>query len=98
MRRRKRKNKGRGLGLITFIVLSICGMFLLKKQSLNQEQITAYARMEELEKAIEEEQEEAKTLEEQEAYMQTRKFVEDVARNKFGLVYEDEYMFKANEE
>lgn len=97
-RRRRRKNKSTGLGLIIFIVFSICGMFLLKKQSLNQEYITAYARMEELEKAIEEEQEIAKILEDQEAYMQTRKFIEDVARNKFGLVYEDEYMFKANEE
>ena len=26
--------------------------------------------------------------------MQTRKFIEDVARNKFGLVYEDEYMLR----
>jgi len=86
------------MGLVILIVLSICSMFLLKKQSLQEEQIAAYARMEELEKAIEEEEEIAKRLEEQEAYMQTRKFIEDVARNKFGLVYEDEYMFKANED
>lgn len=98
MKRKRKKSKGTGLGLIIFIVFSICSVVLVNKHSLNQEQITAYAHMEELDEAIKKELDIAKNLEEQEAYMQTRKFVEEVARDKFGLVYEDEYMFKATEE
>ena len=94
----KRKNKNTGLGLIIVIVFLICGMVMIKKQSLNHEQVIANSRLEELKEDLEEEKDVSKDLEEKEAYMQTRKFVEDVARDKFGLVYEDEYVFKSEEE
>ncbi len=97
-RRRKRKNKSTGLGIIIFIVFSICSLVMIKKHSLNQEHVVAYSRMEELEEEIRQQEEISQDLEERETYMQTRKFIEDMARDKFGLVYEDEYMFKASEE
>lgn len=100
--RRKRKNRSKkkstGLGLIFVMVFLIGGLLMIKKQDLNQRQILVYSRMEELEEALEEEQEISKALEEQEVYMETRKFIEEIARDKFGLVYEDEYVFKAKEE
>lgn len=86
------------MGLIFLFVILICGMVTIKKQSLNREQVSAQSRMDELEEERIQEEELAKTLEEQAAYMQTRKFIEEVARDRFGLVYEDEYMFKSNKE
>lgn len=97
-RRRKRKNKSSGLGITIFIVFSICGSVMIKQHSLNQDHVIAYARMEELEEDIREQEQISEDLEEQKARMQTRKFIEDTARDKFGLVYEDEYIFKASEE
>lgn len=100
MRKRKsNKNKKRrtGLGLIFLFVLSICGVVTAKKQSLNQEQVIAQARYDELEGEKKLEEELKKQLEAQAAYMQTNKFKEEVAREKFGLIYEDEYMLKSKE-
>ena len=38
---------------------------------------------------------EAKSIEEQKKYMQTNEYIEEMAREKFGLVYDDEIVFKA---
>lgn len=99
-KRRKRKNKGTGtgVGIIILMVFFISGLVMVKKHSLSQEQVHAYSRMEELEDSLEEQKEISKDLEEQKAQMKSRKFIEDMAREKFGLVYEDEYMFKSEEE
>ena len=42
-------------------------------------------------------QERAEEIEALEAYTKTKKYVEDVAKDKLGLVYEDEVIFKADE-
>ena len=41
---------------------------------------------------------EQKAIEEQEKYMQTKKYVEEVAKDKLGLVYPKEKVFKEKEE
>ena len=38
---------------------------------------------------------EQKSIQEKQAYMQTDEYVEYIARQKFGLVYDDEIIFKA---
>ena len=53
--------------------------------------LTGYS--EELEQIVAEE-ERAKEIEEFEKYTQTKKYVEEVARDKLGLVYEGEILFK----
>lgn len=97
-RNNRNKKRGTGLGLIFLFVLSICGIVTIKKQGLNQEQAIAQARFDELAEEKKSEEELTKQLEAHAAYMQTNKFKEEVARDKFGLVYEDEYMFKSKEE
>ena len=49
----------------------------------------------ELEEQIEEEQARAKEIAELEKYVGTDEYVEEVAKEKLGLVYEDEIIFKA---
>jgi cell division protein DivIC len=51
--------------------------------------------MEELKEEITEERDRAKELQEMKAYVQTKKYVEEVAREKLGLVYKDEIIFES---
>ena len=55
------------------------------------------ARIEELNALIAEEEERAKEIEEYGKYVQTKKYAEEVAKEKLGLVYEDEIIFKAED-
>ena len=52
-------------------------------------------RIAELESQIEAEKEKAEEIEEYGKYVQTKKYAEEVAKEKLGLVYEDEIIFKA---
>ena len=49
----------------------------------------------ELQKQIKEEEQKAKEIEKLEEYVGTDEYIEDMAREKLGLVYEDEIIFKA---
>lgn len=46
---------------------------------------------------IEAEERRAEEMDELEAYTKTKKYIEDVAKEKLGLVYEDEVIFKSRE-
>ena len=54
-------------------------------------------RIEELEAQIAEEEEKSEEIEEYSKYVQTKKYAEEVAKDKLGLVYEDEIIFKAED-
>ena len=57
-------------------------------RSLQEQKTELEAKKSDLEK-------EAKSIEEQKKYMQTNEYIEEMAREKFGLVYDDEIVFKA---
>ena len=46
---------------------------------------------------IAEEEKKAEEIEEYGKYVQTKKYAEEVAKDKLGLVYEDEIIFKAED-
>ena len=56
--------------------------------SLDEQRVELENRKQELEQEKDE-------IAQKKAYMQTDEYVEDVAREKFGLVYSDEIVFKA---
>lgn len=85
------------MGLVLAMVLLICGVVMFDKQKLNREQVIAQARVKKLEQAIQEAEEEAKRIEDQKAYMKTQEYIEQIAREKLGLVYEDEIVFKSKD-
>lgn len=100
MARRKSKSlrkriKQSGVVPISIVVLLICGIVSYKKVGL-EEKRNAY-KEEEVQKQEELKKEEERTeeLEEKKAYVNTKKYIEEVAREKLGLVYEDEIIFKA---
>lgn len=66
------------------------------KSSAEQKNQTYQSREAALEKQIADETERSKEIEDLETYTKTKKYVEDVAKEKLGLVYEDEILFKAS--
>ena len=53
------------------------------------------SRREELSQQIAEEESRSQSLEEYKKYVKTKKFVEEIAKNKFGLLYPDEIIFRS---
>ena len=96
-KRRKKKKQNKGMALIVIIVVVFCAVtgfqcIQLKKQSSEWE-----ARQRALERQQESEEQRKKELEELEKYMKTKKFMEEVAKDKLGLVYPDEILIQPND-
>lgn len=52
------------------------------------------AKLVQLQEQVEEQQDRAEQLEEYKKYIQTKKFAEEIAKDKFGMLYPDEVVFK----
>ncbi len=73
------------------LVLAICAV---KCKSLWEQRTELEAQAAELELQIADAQDVYAELQEKEEYMQTKKYVEEVARNQLGLVYPDEIVIR----
>lgn len=89
--------KRTGIGVIAFVVLILCGIVSYRRISLEEENAEAKLKIERLENKIKEQEERATDIKNMEAYVQTKKYIEEIAREKLGLVYKDEIIFKAEE-
>lgn len=94
MKRRRRKRTG--LGVIAIMVLCICGVVSYKRIELSKEREKTAIKLVELNRMLDKEEETAKDLKSLKAYVQTNKYIEEMARELFGLVYEDEIVFRSN--
>ena len=74
---------------LLFAVISVNSMTLRAKDQFYQ------AQEQELEEQIKEEKARSKEIEDLEEYVGTDEYVEDVAKEKLGLVHENEIIFKA---
>ena len=90
----RRNKKGTGIGIIVFVVLCIFGIVAFGKLRLEDEKKDLSAKMKNLEKQINEEKERSEEIKNLEAYVQTKKYIEKIAREQLGLVYEDEIIIK----
>ncbi len=90
-----KRNKSRtGIGITAIMVFLICGIVIYNRQELSKTNAQAEAHIKELKEDISEAKEESKDIEKKKAYVQTQKFIEEMAREKLGLVYKDEIIFK----
>mgnify|MGYP002511365894 FL=1 len=94
MRRRRRRNRT-GLFLVMTVVLLFCATLGIHSISLKANCLELQKQKQELQQKKDELQKEKKSIQEQKAYMQTDEYIENAAREKFGLVYDDEIIFKA---
>ena len=91
--RKKRQNR-MGMLLVTTVVLMMLLVVTVKSVELRERRSTYMAREEALLQEIEAEQARTEEIEEYGKYTHTKKFVEEVAKEKLGLVYEGEIIFK----
>lgn len=82
---------------IILIVLAVFGASTIGGLQLKQKNYAYQTREEMLMEQIAAEEKRAEEIEELEAYTKTKKYIEDVAKEKLGLVYEDEIIFKSKE-
>ena len=92
-RRRRDAAQRRGkLGISTVIVVLIA-VFLLRGHTMDQRNAAYVEELAQLQNKIDAEEARTQDI----AYMQTDEYAEQVAKDKLGLVYEDEIIFKPEE-
>ena len=96
-RRRKKYKRKTGTGLILVLVLMIFGTVRYARANLDDRRAELLERQQEVEKQLAEEEERSSQIADLSAYVQTKKFIEETSREKLGLVYEDEVIFKSEE-
>ncbi len=97
MRRVKYKGKRLEIGAIVVVVLLICAIISFKKIELDAKATEYEGILEETRTELEGEKERTEEIQDYGAYVQTNKYIEEIARKILGLVYEDEIIFKSEE-
>ncbi|MCD7982417.1 MAG: septum formation initiator family protein [Clostridiales bacterium] len=92
--RRKRRKSRAGRICVSFMVLALTAILSVQIVRLYQKDQSYQEQEAQLQAQLEEEQQRAEDLEEQEAYIGSDEYVEDMARTKLGMVYEDEILFR----
>lgn len=77
--------------------MTLCGVFGYRQNVLKAQGKEYSSQLKELKKQQEKLAEDQKNLEEFREYVKTDEYAEEVAREKFGLVYEDEIIFEPEE-
>ena len=93
--RKKRQNR-LGMMLVSFVVLMLMGVILFKGRELKVKQAEYQQKEAALQTQIEEEHERTRKLTDYEKYTKTDKFVEEIAKEKLGLLYENEILFRSD--
>ncbi len=98
--RYKRQRRASILGaIIIFALILVIGVALMVgKSSIDAKNKEYESQIAQLEHQLQEQEERKQELEEYRKYIQTKKFVEEVAKDKFGLLYPNEIMFKPKED
>ena len=94
--RKKRQNR-LGMFLVTIVVLMLLVVVSINSVGLRQKKESYLEREQALQEQIDAEEERAEQIEEYRKYTQTKKYVEEVAKEKLGLVNEGEVIYKPDE-
>ena len=94
MKRNRRRKRRTSLYLVMMVVGVFLATLVIQGAGLRadcQKLETEQSQLVQKKKNLQKEQEKIK---EKEEYMQTDEYIEDIAREKFGLVYDNEIIFK----
>ena len=95
--KRRRVQNRAGIVWASIVVLILVTVVSIKSISLMQKARELQSREEALEVQIEYENQRSEEIADFERYTQTRKYIEDTAREKLGLVYPGEIIFRNTE-
>ena len=97
-RRRSRRKKWKsGVGIIAFVVLILFAIVSYSRIDLEKRYKEAEIQINRLEAKISEQMDRQSEINNLKAYVQTKSYIEEIAREKLGLVYEDELIFKRDD-
>ena len=91
--RQKRQNKF-GMFFVTTVVAMMLIVVAIKSLELRQKLVAYQEKEQLLMEQIEQEKVREKEIEEYEKYTQTKKYIEEVAKDKLGLVHDNEIIFR----
>ena len=92
----KRRQNRFSMFLVTLVVLMLMIVVAVKSVELKSKIAVVQAKEQQLLAQIEDEETRAQEIEEYRKYTQTKAYMEEVAKDKLGLVYEGEILFKEN--
>lgn len=95
--KRNVKKSRKNLLLVAGVVLILCAVMSYSRVKLEAQENACKERIEELSSELSEEEKRAEDIENYKTYVQTKKFIEEEAREKLGLVYPDEIIFEAED-
>ena len=96
--KRRKKNRNTGAVCIGLIVIAFLVVMSVQIVHLKQKDKAYAERQNELQKQYDAETERQTELDEYEQYTKTTKYIEDIAKSKLGLAYDNEIIFKESEE
>ena len=91
---RKRRQNRFGMFLFSLVVVMLLIVVAFNSIGLMAKKVSYQQKEAVLQEQIAVEQERAQEIEEFEKYTHTKKYIEEVARDKLGLVYEGEILFE----
>lgn len=91
---RKRNQNRFAMFLVTTVVFMMLVVVAINSIELKQKLAVYEAKEQMLMEQIEQEEERKKEIAEYEKYTQTKKYIEEVAKDKLGLVHEGEIIFR----
>lgn len=99
-KKRKKENLNNRMALlgITLVVLSLAAAVHLKGLDLKNKDLNYQIREENLMAQVQAEEERSAELEQYRVYVQTKQYIEKVAKEKLGLVNKDEILLKPVEQ
>ena len=94
-KKRHNRHNRMGMFLASIVVLMLMIVISVNSMSLREKLDTYTSKTESLQALIDEEEERAESLVEFEKYSKTKAYYEEVAREKLGLIYPSEIIFKS---
>ncbi len=91
--RKKQQNK-MAMSLVTIVLMIMLAVVGIKSVEMRSRVSELNEREAQLNEEIKQEQARSDELDQYEKYTQTKKYVEDVAKDKLGLVHEGEIIFR----
>ncbi len=94
--RAKRPNNLTSIAMVTFIVIMVLAILFYVSRDMVEKKKTYEKKEAYLIEQIEKQEKRSEEIEEYRKYMQTKQYIEDMAKAKLGLVYKDEIIFEAD--